>query len=168
VPGFEGVYEASATGCVRSLTRTVVGRDGIAKVMRGCVLRAHTNTGGYLCLRLGRGAPLMVHQIVALTFLGPRPAGAYVCHEDGNRQNNRASNLRYDTPKANQRDRVKHGTHTKGSACPQAKLKEAQVRTIKCLLGKESHAALAARFSVSKSAVTLIAMGRNWKHVQKE
>lgn len=42
-----------------------------------------------------------VHELVTLCFLGPRPPGLEVCHNDGTRTNNDAGNLRYDTRQAN-------------------------------------------------------------------
>lgn len=56
-----------------------------------------------------------VHRLVMLAFIGPVPEGLEVCHEDGNRQNNRLSNLRYDTSSNNTLDSVAHGTHRNAS-----------------------------------------------------
>lgn len=165
VPGFEGRYEVSSAGRVRSLDRVSVGRDGVAKRMQGVMLSTRPNTGGYPCVRLGRESPVMVHQLVAAAFIGPRPEGLYVCHRDGNRCNNRPSNLRYDTPKANQQDRIAHGTLNRGNDLPQAKLNIEQVRSIKSLLGSVTHRVLAERFGVSKAAIYRIASGKNWKYV---
>lgn len=47
--------------------------------------------------RDGKTFPGRVHRLVARAFLGECPLGQEVCHNDGNRQNNRVSNLRYDT-----------------------------------------------------------------------
>lgn len=48
------------------------------------------------------------HTLVLEAFVGPKPPRMFACHIDGNRQNNHASNLRWDTAGANARDRVKH------------------------------------------------------------
>lgn len=50
-----------------------------------------------------------VHGLVAEVFIGPRPEGLDVCHNDGDKSNNRASNLRYDTHSENQKDEVRAG-----------------------------------------------------------
>lgn len=51
-----------------------------------------------------------VHTIVAMAFLGDKPEGLEICHNDGNKQNNRVSNLRYDTHRSNELDAIKHGS----------------------------------------------------------
>jgi hypothetical protein len=49
-----------------------------------------------------------VHHLVAAAFIGPRPQGLVICHNDGNRNNNRVENLRYDTQAANIADMHRH------------------------------------------------------------
>ena len=50
-----------------------------------------------------------IHSTVLETFVGPRPDGCYACHRDGNRADNSLKNLKWATPKENQKDRVDHG-----------------------------------------------------------
>lgn len=56
----------------------------------------------------GRRRNFYVHELVLLAFHGPRPAGFEGCHGDGDSKNNRASNLRWDTPAMNIADRTRH------------------------------------------------------------
>lgn len=108
IPGFDG-YEASNQGRVRSVERTVLTRNGQNRTYRGHVLSPSVNVNGYLKLGL-KGRTYRVHRLVALAFLGEPGPGMDACHNDGNRLNNRASNLRWDTRSANLFDRNKHGT----------------------------------------------------------
>ena len=109
VVGHEGTYEVSDLGRVRSLPRTTVRSNGAPFTVRGRVLSPSTsNAGGYPLVNLG-GRPRYVHQIVAEAFIGPRPEGLEICHRDGDPTNNRPSNLRYDTSKANTADLIAHG-----------------------------------------------------------
>lgn len=99
IPGYEGKYQASSLGRIRSLDRQI-GTPGTVgcKFMKGRVLRPGPTKDGHLYVVLGReahGAP--VHTLVALTFLGPRPEVADVCHNDGDPTNNKLDNLRCDT-----------------------------------------------------------------------
>lgn len=165
IPGYEGAYQASSDGRLRSLDRKIVTKHGVVKRTQGRVLRTECNAGGYACVRLGRGHPVMVHHMVALAFLGVPSAGEYVCHNDGSRRNNCASNLRYDTPAGNQNDRIRHGTDTRGSKLPQSKLTEDSVSEIKARLGQVSIASLAAEHGVSKAAIRNIQIGKSWAHV---
>lgn len=166
IPGFEGCYECSDKGRVRSLDRYVTGKDGIPKFMKGLVLRTHINTGGYPNVRLGRARMIMIHTVVALAFVGERPDGTQICHNDSDKTNNAPSNLRYDTPKMNQFDRRANGTHIEGERVWLSKLTTEQVREIKALiLAGVAHLDIGERFGVCRSNIALIAKGKNWKHV---
>lgn len=167
IPSCPG-YQASNAGRIRSLDRIVVGKDGKAKRFQGITLRAFPNKAGYLCIRVGRNNPTMVHRLVAEAFFGPCPKGMYVCHNNNDRGDSRPSNLRYDSPKNNQQDRKAHGTYYRGERMAHAILTEAKVRRIKKALASKSitHKELAAKFGVSRPAISAIAAGRNWAHVE--
>lgn len=110
VPGYEGYYSVSDAGQVRSEPRL----DALNRPVKGRMLRPGVSGSGYLTVNLwrnGRGYTVPVHVAVALAFLGERPEGQEVCHNDGDRTNNQVWNLRYDTRSANQRDAVSHGTN---------------------------------------------------------
>lgn len=176
VPGWEDAYEASDTGCVRSKDREIVVRHPnnqmVPRRFRGRVLKPTPNpVSGYLMVSFtGPGRPRIyfyVHDLVLLAFVGPKPAGLEVCHDDGVRTNNRLSNLRYDTRKANAQDRRKHGKpYARGEQTGSAKLTNADVRDILALAGNESQRALARQFGVSHSAIGSILRGETWAHVQ--
>jgi HNH endonuclease/NUMOD4 motif len=117
VAGFEGFYQVSDDGKVRSLDRRVPCRGGMTKPWRGQpmalskdVRSGHLNVGlrkpGER--RLIRG----VHRLMAEAFLANSWFdGAEVCHNDGNPSNNTLQNLRWDTRSANVRDAIQHGVH---------------------------------------------------------
>ena len=134
VPGWEGLYEASDHGQVRSVEHVLLVRNRWGAFERsygGLLLKPHLNLGGYPIVSLShpstadrpaRSVTKKVANLVALAFLGPKPfPGAEVCHNDGDKMNSRLSNLRYDTASANERDKVAHGTHHHASKthCPQ-------------------------------------------------
>lgn len=108
------------------------------------------------------GKTLWVHRVVLGAFAGPCPDGMQGCHNDGDRQNNRLSNLRYGTPTENQGDRVEHGTHGRGERSATAKLCEAQVLDIHRRAPTETHSALAAEFGVARTTITAINQGATW------
>lgn len=108
VPGFPD-YEVTRDGRVWS-------NKG-----RGRWLKPGIASGGYPLVGLmrdGRQYSRKVHVLVALAFLGPRPEGHDVCHNNGNPADNRVENLRYDTRSANLRDAVRHGTQKPGPGRP--------------------------------------------------
>lgn len=107
VVGYEGYYQVSDEGQVRSL-------------LTNKALKAHPDRRGYLGVSLySRGRDTRkrkpIHTLVAESFIGPRPEGLDVCHNDGDKLNNRACNLRYGTRSENIMDAAKHGTHYLGS-----------------------------------------------------
>lgn len=112
ITGYEGLYQVSDQGRVRSLDRV----NGRGFNVFGVILKQNPDRKGYLGVSLYSGSKASrrrrpVHQLVAEEFIGPRPEGLDVCHNDGDKANNSASNLRYDTRRENILDAVKHGTH---------------------------------------------------------
>lgn len=165
VNGHDGHYEVSNLGRVRSLDRTVV-RNGKSRFLKGRILQSNVNctTGpGYPVVRMNNRTTY-VHHLVLEAFVGPRPQRHEACHCNGNRRDNRAANLRWDTPSANQNDRVLHGTSNRGEQCGAAKLTESQVREI--LSSPERGFEIARRFGLSQQAVCNIRKRRIWSHVQ--
>lgn len=107
----------------------------------------------------------LVHRLVLEAFIGPCPQGLVCCHNDGDPRNNRIENLRWDTPKANSDDALRHGTRAMGSQC-NSKLTEEEVLEIRRLWAEGGQAKdLASRFSVSPRNIWAIVKGRSWKHV---
>lgn len=170
VKGFEGMYEVSNMGRVRSLDREILqlSRSGTLVSIRhkGRVLREWTMDNGYSSIRFC-GRTRLVHHLVLEAFVGPCPDGFEACHDpDHTRTNNALSNLRWDTPSANQMDRVKHGTSNRGERSPVSKLTEQQA--IEILNSPESGIDLARRFGVSRPTICDIRTGRTWAHLQTE
>lgn len=114
IPGYEGYYQVSSEGRVKSLPRKVA-RGGNILSVNGKMLRAGRTGKNYLMVVLskeGVGKSKEIHTLVAEAFLGPKPPGMVIRHLDGDKHNNRADNLAYGTLSDNTRDSVKHGTHT--------------------------------------------------------
>lgn len=172
MPGYVDIYEVSSLGNVRSLDRVHVlqSRAGgsYERRQRGKLLAPTLNSAGYRTVYLWKehvGHRRAISNLVALSFIGDRPLGSEVCHCDGNKLNDRLSNLRYDTHQANQADRVEHGTAINGQDVPWAKLTADDVVIIRALKGKETQAAIGKRFGITQSRVSKIQRREQWKHV---
>lgn len=115
IPGWEGLYDVSDHGQVRSLDHETVGKNGIRYPFRGRLLKATLNPREQRrqvkLHRDGAGTTRTVGPLVLLAFVGPRPDGQECCHNDGDSRNDRLTNLRWDTHSANVYDSVRHGTH---------------------------------------------------------
>ena len=112
ISGYEGRYEVSDLGRVRSLCG------------RGRILVPWPKPKGYLMVGLRGGderEAKTVHGLVLAAFDGPRPDDLETRHLDGDPTNNRLSNLIYGTGTENQIDRVRHGRHENAikTHCPQ-------------------------------------------------
>lgn len=122
IPGYEGYYEVSDLGRVRSVPR-IVPHAVAPLTIRGRIMCTCKSRGGHLRVTLARGGKTVtrsVHALVLAAFVGPRPEGLEGCHGDGDPSNNRLSNLRWDTTSNNHLDAVRHGTHsrTRRKKCP--------------------------------------------------
>lgn len=110
IPGYEGRYDVSNLGRVRSLDR--VRANG--RKWRGRILKPVPMARGYLSVNLWLdNTPRMhlIHRLVLAAFVGPVPEGAEGRHSDGNSSNNQLVNLEWGTHSENQYDQVAHGTH---------------------------------------------------------
>lgn len=119
VPGYEGLYEVSDQGRVRSQYEWR-GRGKPGHLLGGTVSVYGYRTVNLAKDKVYRTAP--VHMLVAEAFLGPPPAdGPEVRHLDGNRLHNDLSNLCYGSRSLNTLDSVRHGTHNNArkTHCPQ-------------------------------------------------
>jgi len=140
VLGYEGRYEVSDHGRMRSLPRYRRGKSGCLVPVEGCVMALSTKkrkdngrTLPYQEIRLRDGSPrdvrckaYLVHRLVAQAFIGELFDGCQVDHIDGNHGNNHHKNLRILSSK-------EHGLlhpciknperHAKMQAAAQAKVK---------------------------------------------
>lgn len=113
VPGYEGYYEVSSLGRVKSLEREIPHpTSGVIRIKEKIRTAIPEKQFGYLYLSLHKGGErerFAVHYLVLRAFVGPRPEGMQACHNDGNNTNNRVENLRWGTPKENVADIKRHG-----------------------------------------------------------
>ena len=124
VVGYEGKYEVSDHGRVRSIERKARllhrhTKEEIFRRVPGRIIKLHmgiTKQGKtkHMNARLSdeRGTlNWAVHRLVLTAFRGPCPPGLQGCHYDDDPYNNRLENLRWDTQSANELDKVRNGGH---------------------------------------------------------
>lgn len=106
IKGYEGYYQISSFGRVRSVDRLITRSDGRIYCLKSKILKPFQgNTCNYLSTQLSKNnvcEKFMIHRLVAYEFLGLSHSSLLeVNHKDGNRHNNRVSNLEVVTHQQN-------------------------------------------------------------------
>lgn len=176
--GFEGLYEVSTLGRVRSIGHIVIGANNkssyFERMTKGRVLKTSLNRGGYVAVHLSKDSVKCIfsaHKLVTVAFFGLRPEGYQVNHKDGDKTNNRIDNLEYVTAKENTAHAICNNLRMKRT---HSKLNEEKAEQIRVLLsgnnGKKqndpcyiSRQKIADMFGVSNGLIGHIAKNRYWR-----
>lgn len=176
VIGYEGLYEVSDLGRVRSLDRLVGGPYGPAsRIFPGRVLALQINRGskGYpfvFLYREGRGQHCAVHILVLTAFDRPCPPGTEALHGPGGKSDASIANLRWGTRSENVgADRLRDGQSNRGEKSGQAKLTWDKVCEIReSRRTGESSQSISNRFGVSIRNVYMIVNRETWRYPPEE
>jgi hypothetical protein len=167
VPDYEGFYEVSSLGRVRS-------------VINDLILKMSPSSNGYAQVVLWKGKghkekTILAHRLVALTFLSDsysedRP---YVNHIDGNKRNNSVSNLEWVSAQENaihaievlKISKVNSGNFQAGSQHKASKMTEDDVKWILDNQATMKRKDMAAAIGVSTALINDICLRRRWTHI---
>lgn len=161
IPKYEGSYEVSNQGRVRSLDRYVERSSNGRRLFKGQILKLGKDFGGYSIVGLyinGNKTTYSVHVLVLLSFKGGPPQGKEVGHRNGMKADNKLINLRYITRIENCHDNIKHGTSS-------AKLTEEDVKEIRGYKNQLSRKVLAKEYGVNQGTISNVLLRRTWKHI---
>lgn len=175
VVGFEGFYEVSNFGKVRSVDRfTKKKTDGIGRIMparqiKGRVIDQRPHKFGYLIVTLsvdGKHYTRTVHKLVAEAFIGKRNKGDVIRHLDGDPKNNHISNLSYGSQKQNMQDAIKHGTVERGEKRYNAKLSNEDITRMKMDISNGMKSVeVSKKYGVSEIYVCKVINNTRWKNI---
>ncbi len=177
--GFEGSYQVSNLGRVRSLDRVIECRNGKIKKLKGRVCAPRPNEKGYLRVCFPDRKDYYVHRLVAAAFLQKQSGFYEVNHLDENKANNSASNLEWTDRLGNVRHTIRSGGYNRarkiqslairGERHPRAKINEKSVLEIRRRhsLG-ESVTKLSKEFGLTVSGMEKIAYGKAWTHIKPQ
>ena len=167
IPGYEGFYDVSNIGRVRSKTRSIIRIDGTPLTTQGRILKPGVEKSGHLRFFAstghGKTKRVAIHRAVLAAFAGPCPQGCEVRHLDGNPANNLLENLSYGTRAENIADAKRHGTFPIHKKRPGAKLTEADAIAIAS--SHESPGYLASQYGVVVGVIRQIRVGDTWGDV---
>ena len=164
VPGFDGWYEVSNVGAVRSWrtpAKLNVRRESPRALVGG------RDGKGYWCVKLTHPVLgkliVFVHQLVLAAFEGPRGPGMICDHRNADRGDNAVGNLRWVTATENVRHAARSG---RMGPWAHSRLNPDRVREIRRQRADGvSLRTLADRFGVSASSISRVALGRGWREV---
>ena len=168
IQGYDGLYSVSNLGRVKSHPR--YGTNKVNQLYGGGVLKTRKSPKSvYPSVVLWKNnvsCTMPVHRLVAIAFLGQQPEGKEVSHLDGNRNNNAANNLAWETHVENMLRRRDHGTSRCGEGSHFAKLTERRVRELKRRMASgTTHLELARETGISRTTLRHIRLGNSWAHV---
>lgn len=114
IKGFEGHYQVSNIGRVRSLDRVIIGKNGYTRKCKSKILTQRKTSGGGWYYNIGmslcgKSYSKDVHRLVAETFIDRVDGKNYVNHIDNNPINNHVDNLEWCTQKENVNHCVQQG-----------------------------------------------------------
>lgn len=151
------MYEVSIEGQVRSWKNGKWGRR-----VEPRLLTPSLGNAGYLRVNVDMEARL-IHHLVLIAHVGPRPEGSEAAHFNGDRLDNRLDNLRWATPKENGEDNARLAV-SKGELHGLHKLTDDAVRQIR--KHEKSYRLLAEDYGVSIATIQRVIKWKGWTHVQ--
>jgi hypothetical protein len=172
IPGYEGYYQASSLGKIRSLDRVSTHWKGITQIKKGKEISISADIKGYLKISLmksGTRKSFKAHRLIAITFLDNKDNLSDVNHKNLNKADNSVSNLEWCSHKENCEHASLNGRKGGGMGSKNhfSKLTETDVLEIRDLfkIGKETRKSLAEKYSVDYTLIWQIVARKAWKHI---
>lgn len=168
VAGYEGYYQISNKGRVKSLERTVYTPLHKEKIVYERLMSLKPNKHGYSELRLnkdGNRECFKCHRLVAIAFI-PNPENKpQINHINGIKTDNRVENLEWCTRKENMQHAFEIGLMPRGENRFSSKLTDDQVLAIRKMGFKQNQSETARQLGVSRSSIQDIMHNRKWTHL---
>jgi hypothetical protein len=168
VVGYEGSYQVSNLGRIKSLDRhirQIRNNKVTVQFKKGRILSPSMCKGG-LKVNVsidGIDKTVKVHNLVLEAFSGERPIGYHACHfPDRSYLNNSIGNLRWDTPSNNEKDKKYHGTDNRGQRHNMVEITTDTALKIKKMLLNHGPKYVSDNLNVKRSIVANIKYGYSW------
>jgi len=179
IEGYEGYYQVSNNGRVRSVERQVECNGKIHNRKSRILKPGESKTGYYRVVlsKFGKHKNASIHRLVAKAFLTTKKNRNCVNHKDLDKKNNRVKNLEWCSFKENSEHAVKNNRYKRGKDAARAELNDEKVIKIRNLYySKENQSVrrldmpypitkLATMFGVSPQAIYCIIKRKTYKHV---
>ena len=171
VKGYEGHYEASSLGRIKSLSITTVSETGRKYKRKERILKIGYGSTGYANVALlinGTQTTYKVHRLVAETFIPNKENKSTVNHLNGNKSDNSVANLKWASYKEQMNHAISEGlSNLKGESNNSSKLKTEEVIEIRELYstGNYTQVSLSEKFNVVPSTICSILKRKLWPNV---
>lgn len=154
-------YQISDMGRVRRLRYS-------DRIKQGTILKEGRTKDGYSSVSIlvnGKSKMMSISRAMLVSFTGENPPHLNAAHNDGNRRNNKLSNLRWATPKENSDDKYLHGTILYGENHPNNVLLDTDIKKIRKLYkkGKYNQRELSEIFGTCTSNISKIIQNPDWR-----
>lgn len=168
--GYEGLYQVSNFGRVKSLDRMTNGPNGCLIPKPGKIIKQRPTKWGYMKVKLSKKSVFKhptVHRLVAIHFI-PNPENKpQVNHIDCDRKNNNLINLEWCTPKENQKHALENGRYLIGERSVNAVLTDELVVAIKILISRGMQQKdIAKELFINAPSISRINIKKTWKHIE--
>lgn len=170
IKGYEGHYQVSDLGRVKSLSRVVKSRVGVFGTKKEIILKTFKNGDGYLKYKLcinGKEKSVISHRLVANEFLENPFNKPQVNHKNGIKYDNRVDNLEWVTSSENVIHSLANNLKIpqKGSEHGMSKLTEKEVLEIRAIGRTKTLKEVGKMYNVDMSLISLILLNKIWNHV---
>jgi len=174
IKGYEGHYQVSDLGRVKSLARVKEIRKGIFGNKKENFLKSTKNRKGYLNLKLCKKTDgvcseksVVIHRLVANEFLENPLNKPQVNHKNGIKDDNKVDNLEWATGSENVIHALKNNLKIsiKGSEHTNSKLTDKQVLEIREIGRTKTLKEVGKIYNVDMSLISLILLRKSWKHL---
>lgn len=161
IKDYEGIYEISQYGNVKSLKRS-----GSGVLKKDIILKPFDNGRGYLYYTLRKNCKAKnysAHRLVAEMFIPKKDGLNDINHKDGNKKNNKVENLEWCNKKMNMVHASILNLLPKGEKSHFAKLKQDDVIKIKKMWGYNiKREIISDIFQISYAQISRIVNKKNW------
>ncbi len=170
IKGYEGLYQSSNLGRIKSLTSYVNHHRGDKRINNGQIIKQYIGNTGYYRVRLSKKNIVKnhsVHKLVAMAYI-PNPQNKpCINHKNLNKQINIPENLEWCTYSENMKHAYKMGALSKkGEKHHLTILKDSDILKIRELYKNNTQTKIAELFNMDQSTISSIIHKKTWKHIQ--
>ena len=174
IKGYEGLYQVSDMGRVKSLERVIIRKNGTKLPVKERILKSGIDKDGYLRVALGNSKGkrklFLVHRLVCKAFHENPENKPCVNHIDENKTNNTASNLDWCTVVEN----LNYGTRNVRSAKTRSKPVGQYTRNEELIRVWQSTNEVERQLGFNHSHISKVALGKRktaygyvWKYIEE-